>query len=202
VQVEHELRERAVHARQAAAQHGEARAGQLGAGGRSSQPWRSPSAMWSRGSNSKLRGSPTRLTSTLAIRRCLPARCLRQVRHAQRDRVELGADLVQPRFPALSSSPTPATSAISFDTSSPRDLAMPIALELVLRLFCSSWVRACSARRSDSSACIAATSRSKPRAAFRRAAVSASAERSWLASSMGLSGEKQGPGIIAGPHWS
>jgi hypothetical protein len=102
VQVEHELRQRAVHARQAAAQHGEARAGQLGAGLGVEPAVAFASAMWSRTSNSNTRGVPTRLTSTFAFSSRPSGHVrLRDVGDAQRDRVELGADLVQARLPAL-----------------------------------------------------------------------------------------------------
>ncbi len=72
-----------------------------------------------------------------------------------------------------SSSPTPATSAISAATSSPLALACPIALDLELRRLCSSCVRTCICLRSLSRDSSLAVSSAKPRVLRRRSARSA-----------------------------
>jgi hypothetical protein len=92
----------AVHPREPAAKHGEARAGQLGAGGLVEPAV----ALAERDVVARLELEAARLADALDldVGRFVAAfrhAGLRQVRHAKRDRIELGADLVQPRLPAL-----------------------------------------------------------------------------------------------------
>src|SRR5690606_24736574 len=98
---------------------------------------------------------------------------------------------------AFSWSPSPATSASSGATSSPFALAWPMALLRVLRRFCSSCVRTCSALRSPSRRSSAAASRTKPRVSRRRCASAAGSWRRRLGSSIVGASEVAERGIIA-----
>ena len=186
VQVEHELRQRAMQARQLSAQHREARAGQL----------RRDIAVEPAVAGAEFdvvldreiegaRRAPAVLFDVVAFRR-RPAAPTRSGRFGMPSAIaSICARMASSRASlALSSSPKPATSAISAATSSPFALAWPIALLRVLRRFCSSCVRTCSCLRSDSSVSSAATSSSKPRVSRRRAASSAGRVRSSAGSSM------------------
>src|SRR5690606_32137338 len=152
----------------------------------SSQPLRAPSSTWSLTAKSNVRGVPQRACSTF---------CDSSAPTGTEGSGRLGMPSaiasISPRTAssraslAFSSSPKPATSASSADTSSPLALAWPMALLRVLRRFCSSWVRTWIALRSASSASRAAASRSKPRLSRRRWAVSAAWVRSRTGSSIG-----------------
>ena len=109
--VEHELRERAMQARERPAQEGEARARELGADVEVEPPSGAPTSTWSFAAKSNSRGVPQRRTSTLPSRRS-PTGTLASGRlgSAMSMRVELDLDRLEPLGAAFSSSPMPATS--------------------------------------------------------------------------------------------
>src|SRR5690606_39767239 len=152
---------------------------------------------WSRTSKSNWRGSPQRCCSTLPVS-SVPTGTPSCGRFGKPSAMASSSPRIASSRAslALSSSPRPATSASRGAASSPFALACPIALECVLRRFCSSWVRTWICLRSDSSADIATASSSKPRVSRRRRARSSGCWRSRAGSSMeGTSGDDQG--IIA-----
>ena len=151
----------------------------------SSQPWRAPSSTWSLTGKSNVRGVPQRCCSALPAS-SLPTGTLACGRLGMPRAMPSISARISSSFTseAFSSSPKPATSAISADTSSPLALAWPMALERVLRRFCSSSVRFWICLRAASRSAIRDTSRSKPRVSLRRWASSAGWVRSRTGSSM------------------